>query len=163
MRGALTAIGADDEEIEIAPDEEGDFVAYVFKTHADPCAGRLNYFRVLSGVVTADSQVTNVTRRAKERIGQLLVSQGKEHQQVTGPGAGATGAGAKLKETRAGDVLADKDGRISFPPLELPAPVMAFAFEPKTKGDEEKAANAIRRLGEEDPTLDVHRDQQTGE
>src|SRR5215208_4627857 len=163
MRGALTAIGEDGEAIEIPPDEEGELIAYVFKTHADPYAGRLNYFRVCSGVLTADSQVTNATRRAKERVGQLLVSQGKEHQQVSELGAGDIGAVAKLKETRAGDVLADKDRRISFPPLDLPAPVMAFAFEPKTKGDEEKGASAIRRLGEEDPTLDVHRDPQTGE
>jgi elongation factor G len=163
MRGALTALGAEDEEVEIAPDEAGELVAYVFKTLADPYAGRLNLFRVLSGVVKGDSQVTNVTRRAKERIGQPLVSQGKEHEQVAELGAGDIGAVAKLKETRAGDVLAGKDARISFPPLDLPAPVMAFAFEPRTKGDEEKAANAIRRLEEEDPTLDVHRDQQTGE
>ncbi len=163
MRGALIALGAEDEEVEIAPDEAGELVAYVFKTLADPYAGRLNLFRVLSGVVKGDSQVTNVTRRAKERIGQLLVSQGKEHEQVAELGAGDIGAVAKLKETRAGDVLAGKDTRISFPPLDLPAPVMAFAFEPRTKGDEEKAANAIRRLEEEDPTLDVHRDQQTGE
>jgi elongation factor G len=163
MRGALKALGEEGEEIEIAPDEGGELVAYVFKTHADPYAGRLNYFRVCSGVLRADSQVTNATRRAKERVGQLLVSQGKEHQQVAELGAGDIGAVAKLKETRAGDVLADKDRRISFPALDLPAPVMAFAFEPKTKGDEEKAANAIRRLEEEDPTLDVHRDPQTGE
>jgi elongation factor G len=163
MRGALKAIGEDGEEIEIAPDEDGELIAYVFKTHADPYAGRLNHFRVCSGVLRADSQITNATRRAKERVGQLLVSRGKDHEQVPELGAGDIGAVAKLKETRAGDVLADKDRRISFPPLDLPAPVMAFAFEPKTKGDEEKAASAIRRLGEEDPTLDVHRDQQTGE
>src|SRR5581483_5322307 len=84
-------------------------------------------------------------------------------EQVDELGAGDIGAVAKLKETRAGDVLADKDARIAFPALDLPAPVMAFAFEPKTKGDEEKAASAIRRLEEEDPTLDVHRDPQTGE
>jgi elongation factor G len=163
MRGAVTAIGDDGEAIEISPDEDGELVAYVFKTLADPYAGRLNLFRVFSGVLKGDSQVTNVTRRARERIGQLLVSQGKEHEQVDELGAGDIGAVAKLKETRAGDVLAEKDAKISFPPLDLPAPVMAFAFEPKTKGDEEKAASAIRRLEEEDPTLDVHRDPQTGE
>jgi elongation factor G len=163
MRGALTAVGEEGEEIEIAPDEDGELIAYVFKTHADPYAGRLNYFRVCSGVLRGDSHVNNVSRRVKERIGQLLISQGKEHEQVPELGAGDIGAVAKLKETRAGDVLADKDRRISFPPLDLPSPVMAFAFEPKTKGDEEKAVSAIRRLEEEDPTLDVHRDQQTGE
>jgi elongation factor G len=163
MRGPVTALDTEGEEIDIAPDEDGDLVAYVFKTLADPYAGRLNLFRVHRGVLKGDSQVTNASRRAKERIGQLLVSRGKEHEQVSELGAGDIGAVAKLKETRAGDVLASKDAKLSFPPLDLPAPVMAFAFEPKTKGDEEKAASAIRRLEEEDPTLDVHRDQQTGE
>jgi elongation factor G len=163
MRGPVTALGEDGEEIEIPPDEEGELVAYVFKTLADPYAGRLNLFRVFSGVIRGDSQVANVTRRAKERIGQILIPGGKEHEQTDELGAGDIGAVAKLKETRAGDVLAEKDAKISFPPLDLPAPVMAFAFEPKTKGDEDKAASAIRRLEEEDPTLDVHRDQQTGE
>jgi elongation factor G len=163
MRGPVTAVGEDDAEIEVSPDEEGDLVVYVFKTLADPYAGRLNLFRVFSGVLESDSQVTNVSRRAKERIGQLLVPRGKEHEQVDELGVGDIGAIAKLKETRAGDVLATKDAKVSFRALELPAPVMAFAFEPKTKGDEEKAVAAIRRFEEEDPTLDVHRDQQTGE
>jgi elongation factor G len=163
MRGSIAALDTEGEEVDVAPDEDGELVAYVFKTLADPYAGRLNLFRVYSGVLKGDSQVTNATRRAKERIGQLLVSQGKEHEQVSELGAGDIGAVAKLKETRAGDVLASKETKLSFPPLDLPAPVMAFAFEPKTKGDDEKAAAAIRRLEEEDPTLDVHRDQQTGE
>jgi elongation factor G len=163
MRGAITARGPDDEEIEIEPDPDGDLVAYVFKTLADPYAGRINLLRVYSGVLKSDSQATNVTRRAKERIGQLSVPRGKEIEPIDELGPGDIGAVAKLKETRAGDVLATKDAGISFPPLDLPAPVMAFAFEPKTKGDEEKAAAAVRRLEEEDPTLDVHRDPQTGE
>ena len=163
MRGAVRALDDEGETIEIAPDEDAELVVYVFKTLADPYAGRLNLFRVYSGVLKGDSQVSNVTRKSKERIGQLLVPRGKDHEQVDELGAGDIGAVAKLKETRAGDVLAGKDARIAFPPLDLPAPVMAFAFEPKSKGDEEKAVNAIRRLEEEDPTLDVHRDQQTGE
>ena len=163
MRGPVTALDEEGEEIEISPDEDGELVAYVFKTLADPYAGRLNLFRVYSGVMKGDSQVNNVTQRAKERIGQILIPRGKEHEQTDDLGAGDIGAVAKLKETRAGDVLAEKDTKISFPALDLPAPVMAFAFEAKTKGDEDKAASAIRRLEEEDPTLDVHRDQQTGE
>ncbi|MGZ5420534.1 MAG: elongation factor G, partial [Solirubrobacterales bacterium] len=150
-------------EIEIEPDESGPAIAYVFKTLADPYAGRLNLFRVLSGVLKSDSHVVNTTKKAKERMGHLTVPAGKEHEQVTELGAGDIGAVGKLRQTHAGDVLAEKESKASFPPLDLPSPVMAFAFEPKTKGDEEKAASAIRRLSEEDPTLDVHRDQQTGE
>ena len=103
------------------------------------------------------------SQRNKERIGQLAAPEGKEMTPIDELGPGDIGAVAKLRETRAGDVLAAKDTATRFPPLDLPAPVMAFAYEPKTKGDEEKAATAIRRLTEEDPTLDVHRDPQTGE
>jgi elongation factor G len=162
MRGPVKALDGEGEEIEITPDEDAELVAYVFKTLADPYAGRLNLFRVYSGVLKGDSQVNNATQRAKERIGQILIPRGKEHEQTDELGAGDIGAVAKLKETRAGDVLTEKD-TVSFAPLDLPAPVMAFAFEAKTKGDDDKAASAIRRLEEEDPTLDVHRDQQTGE
>jgi elongation factor G len=163
MRGAIKALGAEGEETAIAPDESGDLVAYVFKTTADPYTGRINLLRVYSGVLASDSQVQNVTRKAKERIGQLSAPLGKEISAIDELGPGDIGAVAKLRDTRAGDVLATKAAGVAFPPLDLPAPVMAFAFEPKSKGDEEKAASAVRRLGEEDPTLDVHRDPQTGE
>jgi elongation factor G len=163
MRGAMVARGEDGEEIQLEPDESGELVAYAFKTVADPYTGRINLLRIYSGTLRSDSHVVNVTRSEKERIGQLGSPLGKELVNVDELGAGDIGAIAKLKETRAGDVLCDKQRTITFPPLDLPAPVMAFAYEPKTKGDEEKAAQAIRRLTEEDPTLDVHRDQQTGE
>jgi len=164
MRGAVSALGSDGEEVALEPDPEGDLVAYTFKTTADPYTGRINLLRVYSGVLTSDSQVVNATRSEKERIGQLAVQQGKEHQTVDALGAGDIGAVAKLRETRSGDVIADpKAPAVRFPALELPAPVMAFAYEAKSKNDEEKAVNAIRRLTEEDPTLDVHRDPQTGE
>jgi elongation factor G len=163
MRGAIHALGADDAAEDIAPDESGPTIAYVFKTTADPYTGRINLLRVESGVLRSDSQVLNATRGSKERVGQLSSPWGKEMDPVDELGPGDIGAVAKLKETRAGDVISEKPTDIHFPPLDLPAPVMAFAYEPKSKGDEEKAAQAIRRLGEEDPTLDVHRDSQTGE
>jgi elongation factor G len=159
----VTAGGADGEEVELAPDPDGDLVAYVFKTTADPYTGRINLLRVYSGTLGSDSHVMNATRRAKERIGQLAAPRGKEMESIDALGPGDIGAVAKLRETSAGDVLAANDSAPSFAPVELPAPVMAFAFEPKTKGDEEKAATALRRLVEEDPTLDVHRDPETGE
>jgi elongation factor G len=163
MRGPLTALGPEGEEIEIAPDEDGPLVAYVFKTVADPYTGRINMFRVYRGTLRSDSHVVNVSKRQKERIGQLGELLGKELRPATEMGAGDIGAVAKLKETSAGDVLCEKQADISFPAPELPAPVMAFAYEAKSKGDEEKAATAVRRLREEDPTLDIHRDPQTGE
>jgi elongation factor G len=162
MRGAITALRGD-EEIEIAPDPDGELIAYVFKTTADPYTGRINLLRVYSGTLRSDSHSHNVTRNTKERIGQLAAPQGKEMTPVDALGAGDIGAVAKLRETRAGDILGTKDSDISIPPIELPAPVMAFAYEAKTRGDEEKAASAVRRLQEEDPTLDIHRDPQTGE
>jgi elongation factor G len=163
MRGALRATGAGEEGVEIEPEDGDELVAYVFKTLADPYAGRLNLFRVVGGTICSDSQVLNETRRVKERVGQLVRPLGKQLIPVEELGAGDIGAVGKLKETRAGDVLGDRPQEVSFAPLDLPAPVMAFAYEPRSQGDEEKAAAAVRRLTEEDPTLDVHRDPQTGE
>jgi elongation factor G len=163
MRGGIKALDGDGNEIEVEPTEDGDPIAFVFKTTADPYTGRINMLRVYSGALSSDSQVFNVTRQAKERIGQLASPLGKETRTTDELGPGDIGAVAKLRDTQAGDVLAAKDATVSFPPLDLPAPVMAFAFEPKSKGDEEKAASALRRLEEEDPTLDVHRDPDTGE
>ncbi|MDX6585811.1 MAG: elongation factor [Solirubrobacterales bacterium] len=163
MRGAIHALGADDEDADIAPEEDASVLAYVFKTTADPYTGRINLLRVESGVLRSDSHLINATRGSKERIGQLASPWGKDMDPVDELGPGDIGAVPKLKDTRAGDVLAEKQTDIHFPPLDLPAPVMAFAYEAKTKGDEEKAGVAIHRLEEEDPTLDVHRDPQTGE
>jgi elongation factor G len=163
MRGALAALDGDGASLEIEPDEGGPLVAYVFKTTADPYTGRINIFRVYSGTIGSDSQAVNVTRHTKERIGQIGQPLGKDLKPAQELGAGDIGAIAKLKETRAGDVLSDEQRQISIRPLDLPAPVMAFSYEPRSKGDEDKAATAVRRLSEEDPTLDVHRDPQTGE
>ncbi|MCW3026248.1 MAG: translation elongation factor [Solirubrobacterales bacterium] len=150
-------------DIELTPSEDGELFAYVFKTRADPFAGRINLLRVYQGVMRADSQVLNARAHVKERIGQLLVFAGKEVAHVDEFGPGDIGAVAKLKETRAGDWLAARDEPIAMPRLKLPAPVMAFAVAPKSRGDEDKVLSSLRRLQEEDPTVDLHRDQQTGE
>jgi len=149
--------------VALEPDEEKDMVAFVFKTLADPYAGRVNLFRVYQGVLAHDSQVHNCRAHVKERIGQLLVPQGKESEHADEFGPGDIGAVAKLKETHAGDVLASRDMEcpLRLPPM--PRPVMAFAIEAKAKGDEEKMGQALRRLQEEDPTIDFHRDSETGE
>jgi elongation factor G len=156
--GALT-VG----EVELEPVEDRELFAYVFKTRADPFAGRINLFRVYQGVMRHDSQVLNTRVHAKERIGQLLEFAGKEVVHVQEFGPGDIGAVAKLKETRSGDWLAARDEPIELPRLELPAPVMAFAIEAESRGEEDKVFTSLRRLQEEDPTIDLHRDPQTGE
>jgi elongation factor G len=150
-------------ELTLEPVEDKELFAYVFKTRADPFAGRINLFRVYQGVMKQDTQVLNTRSHTKERVGQLLTFVGGKNVQETEFGAGDIGAVAKLKETRAGDWLAARDEPITMPQIKLPAPVMAFAVEPKSKGDEDKVFSSLRRLQEEDPTIDLHRDAQTGE
>src|SRR5438270_2895946 len=155
--------GLDVGELTLEPVEDKELFAYVFKTRADPFAGRINLFRVYQGVLKQDSQVLNTRTHTKERIGQLVTFDGGSTGHATEFGPGDIGAVAKLKETKAGDWLAARDEPIQMPSIKLPAPVMAFAVEPKSKGDEEKVFTALRRLQEEDPTIDLHRDEQTGE
>jgi elongation factor G len=150
-------------ELELEASDEGDLFAFVFKTRADPYAGRINLLRVYQGVLPAESHVLNTRAHVKERVGQLLVTAGKDVEHVSEFGPGDIGAVAKLKQTRSGDWLAARDEPIEMPRLSLPAPVMAFAIEPKNRGDEEKVFASLRRLQEEDPTIDLHRDAQTGE
>jgi elongation factor G len=137
--------------------------AFVFKTIADPFAGRINVFRVLNGTLKGDSTIVNARAHAKERLGQVLEVQGKEHNHVPEFGEGDIGAVAKLKETQTGDVLLDSERDVELPQIGFPEPVMSFAVTPKAKGDEEKMAAGLRRLGEEDPTIQMRRDPQTGE
>jgi elongation factor G len=150
-------------ELTLEPNEDAELFAYVFKTRADPFAGRINLFRVYQGVIKQDTQVVNTRTHSKERVGQLVTFEGHETGHATDFGPGDIGAVAKLKETRAGDWLSSRDEPIQMPSIKLPAPVMAFAIEPESKGDEDKVFTALRRLQEEDPTIDLHRDSQTGE
>ncbi len=136
---------------------------FVFKTIADPFAGRISVFRVLAGPVTGDTTLVDPRTHAKERLGQILLMQGKDHEQTEGVGVGDLAAVAKLKDVVTGDVLVDHEVPVEPPHIEFPEPVMSFAVTPKAKGDEEKMATALRRLGEEDPTLVLRRDPQTGE
>jgi elongation factor G len=148
--------------LEIAQ-SNGGTSAFVFKTLADPFAGRITLFRVLSGQLKGDSTLLNARTRSKERVGQLLELQGKDHTSTEAFEAGDIGAVAKLKETATGDLLLSEDEPVELPSLDLPQPVMSFAITPKAKGDEEKMGQALRRLAEEDQTLVLRRDEQTGE
>ena len=119
--------------------------------------------RVVSGTLKSDASVSNVTRDVSERLGHLLVLQGKTQTHVPELKAGDLGAVAKLKETHTNDVLADKTVKIRFPAITFPEPVLAYAIEPKSRGDEDKISTAMHRLEEEDPTIKYARDPQTHE
>lgn len=137
--------------------------ALVFKTIADPFAGKVTMFRVYSGSVTSDSTLWNVSKGVKERIGQLLLLRGKQQTPVEALGAGDIGAVVKLKETGTGDTLCDEKAPVRLPEIAFPAPVISFAVEPKAKGDEDKMSAAFTRLREEDPTIQIRFDPQTRE
>jgi elongation factor G len=136
---------------------------FVFKTIADPFAGRISCFRVLSGPITGDTTLVDPRTHAKERLGQILLLNGKENEPVESLCVGDLGAVAKLKDVVTGDVLVDHEVPVEPPHIDFPEPVMSFAISPKAKGDEEKMAQGLRRLSEEDPTLSLRRDPQTGE
>jgi elongation factor G len=139
------------------------YAAFVWKTVADQFAGRITLFRVYQGTLKSDSTVTNATRGTPERLGHLVVLQGKTQVPVPEVKAGDLGAVAKLKDTRTSDTLADKAAGITFPPIAFSEPVLSYAIEPKSRGDEDKISTSMHRLEEEDGTIRYARDQQTNE
>ncbi|HEX7407093.1 MAG TPA: elongation factor G [Candidatus Binatia bacterium] len=162
--GTLTGVDPKIKEpIERRPEATEAFSAFVFKTIADPFAGKLSIFRVLSGKVAADSTVLNVNKGNRERLGHIFKLAGKKQVPVSHAIPGEIVAVAKLKDTASGDTLADEKAPILYPGLVLSPPAISFAVEPKSKGDEEKATQALARMMEEDPSLEMHRDPQTRE
>ena len=153
----------DDSEAVRKAAEDEPLSAFVFKTMADPYAGRLSLIRVYSGKVEASDHVFNSSRGVMERTGALYTLQGKTQESVEVITAGDIGAIPKLKETTTNDSLSTKDQPITFPKIEFPEPAMSFAVEPKTRGDEDKLAGALARIQEEDPTVSFGRDPQTNE
>jgi elongation factor G len=137
--------------------------AFVWKTIADPFAGRITMFRVASGTLKADSGIHNKTRDTPERFGHLLLLQGKTQTSVPEIKAGDLGAVAKLKDTLTNDTLGEKTDAITFPTVKFPEPVLSYAIEPKTRGDEDKISTSMHRLEEEDPSIRYSRDPQTKE
>jgi elongation factor G len=157
--------GIDKEGAVVArPANEKDVVsAFVWKTIADPFAGRITMFRVVSGAMKADSTVHNKSKDAPERLGHLMLLQGKTPTNVPEIKAGDLGAVAKLKDTLTNEVLGDKADALSFPPIRFPEPVLSYAIEPKSRGDEDKISTSMHRLEEEDPSIRYSRDPQTKE
>ena len=137
--------------------------AYVFKTVADPFAGRVSYFKVMSGVVKNEANLTNFNRGGGERLSHIAVVQGKTQTAVAEIHAGDIGAVAKLKDTLTGDTLGEKGAPIVYPNVKLAEPAISFAIEPKSRGDEDKLSTAIHRMLEEDLLLRFSRDPQTKE
>ncbi|HEU5162966.1 MAG TPA: elongation factor G, partial [Thermoanaerobaculia bacterium] len=150
-------------ERELARSDEAPVGALIFKTMSDPFAGRVSLFRVFSGVLHSDTAYVNSTRETEERVGKLQVLQGKQQTAVGELHAGDIGGVAKLKDSHTGDTIAAKDTAIRFDHITWPEPVISFAIEPKSKGDEDKIANALARITEEDPTIRYGRDPQTKE
>ncbi len=158
-----TAQNRQGEEVTITPSPDEPFCGYVFKTLADPYAGRLTLFRIFSGTLSPDSTIFNATRESKERFGQLLSIQGKSQKSQESARAGDIVAVAKLKETLTGDTLCSEKAPVVIPRHEFPQAVISFAIEPKSKGDEEKITQSLAKLSEEDPAMSVGRDAQTNE
>jgi elongation factor G len=152
-----------DEVVVKAVSDQGPYSAFVWKTIADPFAGRVTMFRVMTGSLKADSTVYNLTKDTQERLGHVFALQGKSQAQVPELKAGDIGAVAKLKDTLTNDTIADKSAGIVFPPIKFPEPVLSYAIEPKSRGDEDKINQAMHRLEEEDPTIGYSRDPQTKE
>lgn len=145
------------------PSEDEPFSAIVFKTIADPYAGRLTLFRVYSGKLNPDSSIYNSTKKITEKFGHIFFLEGKNQKQAEGLIPGDIAGVAKLKETITGDTLCNEKTPIIFNRVAVPLPIMSFAIEPKTRGDEDKLASSIHRLTEEDPTIVFSRNVQTRE
>ncbi|HMO80418.1 MAG TPA: elongation factor G [Pyrinomonadaceae bacterium] len=139
------------------------FSAYVFRTIADPFAGRINVMKVVSGKVASDATVYNATRDTQERLGALHVISGKTLDKVSEAQTGDIIAVVKLKDTQTGDTLCDKAAPIVYPPVQYPEAAISFAIEPKSRSDEEKISVALHKILEEDPSLHFDRDAQTKE
>ena len=148
---------------QLAAASDQPLVALVFKTAADPYVGRLTYFRVFSGTLKGDSQVWNANKQTMERIGTVYRISGKNQEQVTAVGAGDVGAVAKLAETQTGDTLCSREAPLTLPPISFPEPSFSAAVTPKTKADLDKMGTALARIVEEDPSLRLERNPDTGE
>lgn len=164
-RGARKALsgtaGAD--EVELLPDVAGPPVLFVFKTFYDQFSGRVNLVRIFSGRIGTDTQLLNTRTNEKERTGNILLMTGKETKGIEEAGAGDIVALAKLKDTGTSDTLTDPAHPVHLPRYEFPPPAISFAITPKTRGDEEKVSNGLRRLSEEDPAMELRFDSSTKE
>jgi elongation factor G len=158
----IVAQGAGGEE-SLAVTDAGPLAAYVWKTTADPFVGKLTYFKVFSGSMSADSRVWNANRTKEERFGPLQVMRGKEQVAIKNLHAGDIGVVAKLAETETGDTLCDKSHSLRFGMPDYPSALFSVAVLPKTQADSAKISSVLTRLSEEDPTLSWHQEPSTNQ
>jgi elongation factor G len=163
--GAVTGLDPRDETKTDTrePNESEPFAALAFKIASDPHLGKLTYLRVYSGRLESGSTVVNVTKGRKERIGKIYQMHANKRAEIASVGAGQIVAVMGLKDTTTGETLSDPQHQIVLESMTFPAPVIQVAIEPKTKSDQEKLGTAIQRLAEEDPTFQVHTDEETGQ
>jgi elongation factor G len=162
-RGSFPATNVGGDAVEVVPSAEGPVTALAFKTISDPYSGKITLLRVVSGQLEADHSFWNSRAESDEKVGHLLSMQGKQGEAVARLITGDIGGVAKLKTTQTGDTLCSKERTVRLDWIPIRPPAIAFAVEPKAKGDEEKIGEAAHRLCDEDPTLRVGRDPQTGE
>lgn len=153
----------DHSRVELNADPKGHVTALVFKTFVDPYAGRVNLFRVVSGVMKSDQSLLNVNKGATEKIATLSVLQGKTQSPVQEVHAGDIASVAKLKDTQTNDTLCDPAHPVKLDAIHFPHPIISYAIEPKSRGDEEKISQSSHKLADEDPVLKFDRDPQTKE
>ena len=154
-RRSVLAQGADNKDVGIKVSQDGPFCAYVFKLMSESHVGDLTFFRIFSGKLDAGSPAYNSTRRQDERLGQLILMQGKNRQEVTSASCGEIVAVAKLKATGIGDTLTDRKNSVILKGVVFPQPAVTQALIPKTKKDQEKLSSVLNRLRDEDPTIKI--------
>jgi len=157
-----TALDGETEVLRHA-DQNEPFAALAFKVQTDQHLGKLTYIRVYSGKLDAGSPVLNSTKDRKERVGKIYQMHANKREERQGVGAGEIVAVNGLKQTTTGDTLSDSDKPVILESMTFPEPVIQVAIEPRTKGDQEKLGTAIQKLAEEDPTFQVHNDEETGQ
>lgn len=151
--GGELGVDIDGEPVELTVNQDGATAAVVFKTIVDPFIGKLSYIKVISGKLSADSQLVNMRTGNQERVGKVLTMRGKKQEDADYIGAGDIGAVPKLQGVNTGDTLCSPTRKVTLDPVEYPAPTLSMAILPKNKGDEDKVAQGIFRLMEEDPTI----------
>ena len=151
------------EEVDVPASDDEPFAALAFKVMTDPYVGKLTFFRVYSGQLSAGSYVYNSTKDEKERVGRILLMHANDRSEIKEVHAGDIAAAVGLKDTTTGDTLCDPKRPVVLENMVFPEPVISVAIEPKTKGDQDKMGVALQKLAEEDPTFRTYTDQETGQ